>query len=71
MFPCGNFGPTEVDGSIDETAPIRCHDRQGPEWWTDMWLWSIDGKNHSGQVDDMEPAKGIIEGGYFVVGKSR
>jgi hypothetical protein len=69
MIPCKEFGPTKLNGLIDEEAPIKCHDNSVPEWWTDKWQWSIDGENFSGQVDDMEPAIGVVEHGYFVLGK--
>ncbi len=69
FVPCKHFGPTEKDGRIDETAPIQCHDEPITEWWSKVWRWDIDGKNLSGQADDMESAKGVVEDGYFVVGK--
>jgi hypothetical protein len=69
MTPCETFGPTKLNGLIDEEAPIKCHDDSVPEWWADKWQWSIDGKNLSDQVDDMEPAVGVVEHGYFVLGK--
>jgi hypothetical protein len=70
MTPCAKFGPSLISGLIDEEAPIQCHDKSVPEWWADKWLWSINGKNHSGQVSDMMQTKGVVENGYFVVGKS-
>lgn len=71
MYECREFGPTMVNGQIDETLPIQCHDKDVDEWWADRWQWDIEGRNLSGQVDDMEAVVGVEEAGYFVIGKRR
>ena len=68
MVECEQFGPTLRDGLIDASAPIKCHQGVISSWWADQWQWSVDGKS-VGAVDDLEPAQGVFEGDYFVVGK--
>ena len=68
MVECEQFGPTLRGGLIDASAPIKCHQGVISKGWADQWQWSVDGKS-AGGVDDLEPAHGVFEGGYFVVSK--
>lgn len=70
MYPCENFGLSASGSDSNKEVSMQCNDSDTPEWWTDKWKWSIDGKNYSGQVDDMEPVRGAEKSGYFVIGKS-
>ncbi len=63
MFPCKNFGISQ------DKASIACLDPDTPEWWQKHWRWTLDGKNIEQMVDDLERARGILEGDYFVFGK--
>jgi hypothetical protein len=69
MYPCENFGISAAGSNSYNELSIQCNDSDTPEWWADKWKWSIDGKNYSRQVDDMEPLIGTEENGYFVIGK--
>ena len=62
---CKKFGPTIINGLVDETKPITCHDKDTPEWWKKHWQWDINGKNIKGMVDDMNQTKGYMKNGYF------
>ena len=67
---CKNFGPTLIKDVIDETKPIKCHDKKlPPQWWVDEWQWDIDGKSLGRMGDDLMPTKGVIEGDFFVFKK--
>jgi hypothetical protein len=68
---CSNFGPTVVNGQVDESKPIRCHDDDVPSYWADYWVWDIEGKNigRSG-FDDMIALPGVVEGNLFLLGAS-
>ena len=65
---CTTFGPTLVNGLIDETQPIKCHDKKQPaQFWVKEWQWNIDGKSQGKLVDDLIPTMGIIEGDFLVI----
>lgn len=70
MFECKKFGPTEINGNIDETKPITCHDDDVSDYWRKEWRWTIDGKNMGNMVEDMDSISGSIEGDFFVVRNS-
>jgi hypothetical protein len=69
IYECRSFGPTVRDGKVIESEPIRCHDKETPEWWGEQWQWHFTGTNIKGQVADLEPAKAVVEHGDLVVGK--
>lgn len=68
---CSEFGPTKVNGSVDESLPIKCHDDESELYWLrPHWKWTIEGKNIIGEFSDLLPATGVIEYGYFVHSKT-
>jgi len=69
-WPCVNFGPTKVDGVIDEQQPIQCHDSRTEQNQWYQFQWDIEGKSKYKYAEDMWPTEGEVENGYFVVGKS-
>ncbi|AUM13034.1 hypothetical protein [Ketobacter alkanivorans] len=69
-FPCYEFGPTIINGVVDESKPIQCHKSDEPNAAYMNYSWDIDGKVIRGHVKDMYRAKGIVQGNYFVLGKS-
>ncbi len=66
---CKNFGPTVINGVIDETKPISCHDDLESRYGitNNKWKWSIDGKALVNYLDDMERIEGTVKGGYYVL----
>jgi hypothetical protein len=48
---------------------ITCSDQSISDWWAGEWRWDMNGVNLGKFVDDLEPAKGIVEGGYFIYAK--
>ncbi len=70
MFSCKDFGPSLTNGLIDESMPLKCHDDDIYEWWKPHLVWDIDGKNIKGEVDNLKPTRGHIEGNNFVFGKN-
>jgi hypothetical protein len=66
IMDCQDFGPTKVNGQVDENLSIQCRDKSVSDWWRKQWAWDIDGKNVEGMVDDLEVTKGRVEGDYFV-----
>lgn len=70
-FSCEEFGPNLKDGFIDENSLIQCHDPGFYSGQADYWRWHLNGKAVSQYVDDMQPARGVIEGDHFVLGKMR
>lgn len=70
LVECKNFGPTVVNGVVDESKPITCHDDGVSAYWRQEWRWSIDGKNMGKTVEDMDALSGSIEGDYFVIQNS-
>ena len=70
MLECQEFGPTRVDGIVDETKPITCHDDNISDFWKEEWRWTIDGKNMGKRVEDMDQVSGTIEGEFFVIRNS-
>lgn len=69
MLECRDFGPTVVNGLVDESRPITCHDDNVSDYWKNEWRWTIDGKNMGKMVEDMVPVSGSIEGEFFVIHK--
>ncbi len=67
LFECRNFGPTVVNGIVDETGPITCHDDKVSDYWRREWRWTIDGKNLGKMVEDLDPVFGSVQGEFFVV----
>ena len=71
VYECKNFGPTIINGIVDETKEIKCHDKASLYAnWPDIWYWDIDGKNLVTKRTDLEETIGTIEGNYFVFRKS-
>jgi hypothetical protein len=68
-FECNQFGPTFVNGKVDESKPIKCHNSNQPDGWFMKLEWDIDGNVTKGHTDNMHKAIGTIEGKYFVLGK--
>jgi hypothetical protein len=68
-FECSQFGPTFVNGKVDENKPIKCHYSNQTDGWFMQLEWDIDGKVIKGHTNDMHKAIGTIEGKYFVLGK--
>ena len=67
MLECRDFGPTIINGIVDETKPITCHDDNVSDYWRKEWRWTVDGKNLGKMVEDMDQVSGSIEGEYFVI----
>ncbi|UTW46364.1 hypothetical protein KFE80_05650 [bacterium SCSIO 12696] len=63
-YLCKNFGIFASEPEV-----LTCLDKEVPEWWQKHWRWNVSGKNIEQMVDDMEPARGGVEGKYFVYGK--
>lgn len=68
-YLCSKFGPTMINGVVDESLPIQCHDTETPKWWRDKWQWGFNGKNLNRQVDNLRRINGTIETRYFVLHK--
>jgi hypothetical protein len=66
MLECENFGPTKVNGMVDETLPIKCHDKETSEFWGTEWQWTIEGENMGKRVEDMDFVSGSVEGEFYV-----
>lgn len=66
---CLEFGPTVVDGQVDETLPIQCHRYVKPSHR--VMQWNLNGETIAGHVSDMQRTQGKVEGRYFVVGLSQ
>jgi len=70
-WSCKKFGPTVISGKVDESKPIKCHDNiENLDYWQPDLEWNIDGNSTKGGMKDMYSTKGIVEGKYFVFGKS-
>ncbi len=61
-YACANF---KIVRDADK-AIIACQDQETSEWWAKQWMWTLDGNNIEGMVDNLQPARGKIEGKYFV-----
>ena len=72
-FDCKYFGPTVINGVIDETKPITCHDDLEGKYgiMSNRWKWSIDGKALVKYLDDLDRIEGTIKGGQYVLYSSR
>jgi len=71
-FTCAKFGPTLVDGVIDESKPIKCHESsESTKYISENSVWSIDGVALKPGIANLEQAKGIVEGDYFVLRRPR
>ena len=72
-FDCKNFGPTMINGVIDETKPITCRDNLERKYGItkNRWKWSIDGKALVNYLDDMDRIEGTVKAGYYVLYSSR
>ncbi|WP_020406415.1 hypothetical protein [Hahella ganghwensis] len=69
VYQCKEFGPTVVNGVVDEALPITCHDKELPsEEWREEWQWDISGQNLGEYVSDMLKTKMKVEGRYLVLG---
>ncbi len=67
-YDCQHFGPTLVNGRIDENKPLECHDASAAVANRKLdWQWTIDGKALSSTMTDMIPTRGDVEGDYFVL----
>ena len=67
---CQSFGPTVINGVVDESLPIMCHDVSLPsDGWSEQWRWDIDGNKLGTYVVNMYKTNGISEHGYFVFRK--
>jgi len=70
-YVCEQFGPDNPNGLVTTSTVLSCKDPDISDWWKSHWRWAASGKSIQGMVDDLEPAKGTVEGEYFVVGKRR
>jgi hypothetical protein len=71
FYPCQMFGPTIENGFVDESMPIICHDSELPsKWWAMRWRWDVRGKALDSMMEDLQVTRGIVDGKYFVIGKS-
>jgi hypothetical protein len=72
-FDCKDFGPTLVNGVIDETKPICCRDDLERRYGitNNRWKWSIDGKALVNYLDDLDRIEGTVKGGYYVLCQAR
>ena len=71
FYLCQMFGPTIENGIVDESKPIICHDEDLPsKWWAERWRWDIRGKALDPMMEDLRTTRGILDGKYFIVGKS-
>ncbi len=71
FYLCQMFGPTIENGIVDESKPIVCHDEDLPsKWWAERWRWDIRGKALDPMMEDLRTTRGILDGKYFIVGKS-
>jgi len=69
-YKCSDFGPTKVDGVVDESLPIKCHDKpSGSNDWYLGWKWDIWGNATLMGLDDMYKTKGVENGSFFVFRK--
>lgn len=67
---CTNFGPTLINGVVDENKPITCHDKDLPSrWWKDAWKWDINGSSMSKNATDMIKSNLYFDGETIVIGK--
>ena len=69
-YLCGNFGPTFVNGIVDESKPIKCHDKAIENTIWGEYEWDINGVNLRGNASDLQRTKGVIEDGQFIIGKN-
>ncbi len=66
-YQCKNFGPTIVEGLIDESQPIKCHDKkQLSKWWANEWRWDIDGNSLGSMVADLQKTRGYQKNNEFI-----
>jgi len=70
-YGCLEFGPTRVNGKVDENLPIKCHNFSPEHLSFPDYQWDIEGETVAGHVESINKAKGVIEGDYFVYGKLR
>ncbi|MES9852794.1 MAG: hypothetical protein ABW170_13320 [Candidatus Thiodiazotropha sp. L084R] len=70
---CKNFGPAVIDGVIDETKPITCHDDLEKKYGisNNRWKWSIDGRSLTKYLNDMERIEGSVKGDHYVLYPNR
>jgi hypothetical protein len=60
-YKCMKFEPNFIENTIS------CRDSKLDPWFKDAFRWSLDGKNLSGEVDNMPVAKGTEDhGDYFL-----
>ncbi|WP_163834007.1 hypothetical protein [Spartinivicinus ruber] len=70
FYDCKQFGPTVINGEVQENLPIQCHDADIPSnWWANEWRWNISGKNLGKMMSDLNETVGVVEGKYFVFAK--
>jgi len=68
VYDCQHFGPSLINGRIDESKPLECHDSNATVANRKQdWQWTIDGKALSATMTDMIPTRGAVEGEYFVL----
>ena len=71
FYECKKFGPSIKNGVVDESLPIKCHDKNLPsKWWGNEWRWSIEGENLGKMVEDLRTVSGTVEGKYYVYKQS-
>jgi|GEM_PF-2824879 len=63
-------GPTFVNGIVDESKPIKCHDKAIENTIWGEYEWDINGVNLRGNASDLQRTKGVIEDGQFIIGKN-
>ena len=70
-YSCKQFGPTLVNGLLDEASPIACHvPTESMYGYAKIWRWSIDGIALNPNVANMEKAKGHVKGKFFILGRN-
>jgi hypothetical protein len=70
FFTCRHFGPGLVDGKVDESLPISCHDENIPsEFWKEHWRWDIRGRCITISCENMPVTNGMTILNQFVFGK--
>lgn len=67
MYLCEDFGLAPDSSGDGQAAVIQCNDtNEAVSWWKAHWRWDAEGKNLGTMVDHLIPAKGMVEGDFFV-----
>lgn len=69
VYLCEDFGLAPDRSGDGQTPVMQCNDtNEVISWWKPRWRWDANGKNLGTTVDDLSPAKGAVEGDFFVYG---